>query len=200
MGGSLPVIGKFRQAGFTLIEVLVTFLLTAIGLLGLASLQVSTINNGFEAQQRAMVTALVDDMAERARMNPEGVKSGTYQSFDPEAPCPNTDPATDSLSPEERAAQDQCQWAAMLRGLSVRAAETDASGLSAPIGAMGCLETRARPGGETVVRVAVAWQGLTTQVAPYAGCGVGQFINADPIAPIVDETFRRVVYRDVVVR
>ncbi|NDH41803.1 MAG: type IV pilus modification protein PilV, partial [Gammaproteobacteria bacterium] len=64
--------GKCVQTGFTLIEVLVTFLLTAIGLLGLASLQVNTINNGFEAQQRALVTTLVDDMAERVRMNPVG--------------------------------------------------------------------------------------------------------------------------------
>jgi len=194
------VTGKRRQTGFTLIEVLVTFLLTAIGLLGLASLQVNTINNGFEAQQRAMVTALVDDMAERARMNPEGVRSGTYQSFDPETPCPNADPATDSLSPEVRAAQDECQWALMLKGLSVREAATDTTGLGAPMGAMGCLDTSALPGGETVVRVALAWQGLTAQVAPFAGCGAGQFTNADPVAPIVDETFRRVVYRDVVVR
>jgi len=57
------VTGKRVQTGFTLIEVLVTFLVTTIGLLGLAALQVNTINNGFEAQQRALVTALVDDMA-----------------------------------------------------------------------------------------------------------------------------------------
>jgi type IV pilus assembly protein PilV len=189
-----------HQTGFTLIEVLVTFLLIAIGLLGLAALQVSTINNGFEAQQRALVTALVDDMAERVRMNPMGARAEKYQSFDPETPCPNPVITPDGLSPEVRAALDECQWAAMLKGLSVRVAPAASSGIAAPIGAMGCLDTGVSPGGETVVRVAVAWQGLTAQVAPFADCGTGQFNNADPGVPTVDEAFRRVVYRDVVVR
>ena len=192
--------GKHSQTGFTLIEVLVTFLLTAIGLLGLAALQVSTINNGFEAHQRALVTALVDDMAERVRMNPMGVRSQSYASFDSDTPCPAASTDNDPLSPEVRAALDECQWAAMLQGLSVKEAATDPGGISAPIGAMGCLDTRMSAGGERVVRVAVAWQGLTAQAAPFASCGAGLFTNADPTLPVVDEAFRRVVYRDVVVR
>jgi type IV pilus assembly protein PilV len=201
--GSLPVTEKRFQTGFTLIEVLVTFLLIATGLLGLAALQVTTINNAFEAQQRALVTALVDDMAERLRMNPVGVRSENYQSFDPQIPCPTSGVTADgqaTMSPEVRAALDECQWAAMLKGLAVKTAEADTSGIGAPIGAMGCLDAQIRPGDETVVRVAVAWQGLTAQVAPFATCGTGQFTNTDSVAPTVDEAFRRVVYRDVVVR
>ena len=191
--------GKCVQTGFTLIEVLVTFLLTAIGLLGLASLQVNTINNGFEAQQRALVTTLVDDMAERVRMNPVGALEN-FQSFDPETPCPAVDDNAEALTPELRAGWDKCQWAATLRGLSVKTTSDGTRGLGAPIGAIGCLGTSTRPGAEVVVRVAVAWQGLTPQVAPFASCGTGVFTNADLGAPTVDESFRRVVYRDVVVR
>lgn len=191
--------GKRGQTGFTLIEVLVTFLLTAIGLLGLASLQINSINNGFEAQQRALVTTLVDDMAERVRMNPVGALEN-FQSFDPETPCPAVDVNAEALTPELRAGWDKCQWAATLRGLSVKTTSDDTRGLGAPIGAMGCLGTSTRPGAEVVVRVAVAWQGLTPQVAPFASCGTGEFTNADLEAPTVDESFRRVVYRDVVVR
>ena len=191
--------GKCVQTGFTLIEVLVTFLLTAIGLLGLASLQVNTINNGFEAQQRALVTTLVDDMAERVRMNPVGALEN-FQSFDSETPCPAVDVNAEALTPELRAGWDKCQWAATLRGLSVKTTSDGTRGLGAPIGAMGCLGTSTRPGAEVVVRVAVAWQGLTPQVAPFASCGTGVFTNADLGAPTVDESFRRVVYRDVVVR
>ena len=191
--------GKCVQTGFTLIEVLVTFLLTAIGLLGLASLQVNTINNGFEAQQRALVTTLVDDMAERVRMNPVGALEN-FQSFDPETPCPAVDVNAEALTPELRAGWDKCQWAATLRGLSVKTTSDGTRGLGAPIGAIGCLGTSTRPGAEVVVRVAVAWQGLTPQVAPFASCGTGEFTNADLGAPTVDESFRRVVYRDIVVR
>ena len=191
--------GKRVQTGFTLIEVLVTFLVTTIGLLGLAALQVNTINNGFEAQQRALVTALVDDMAERVRMNPVGALEN-FQSFDPETPCPAVDVNAEAMTPELRARWNKCQWAATLRGLLVKANDTDNLGLDAPIGAMGCLGTSTRSGAEVVVRVAVAWQGLTPQVAPFASCGTGEFTNADLGAPTVDESFRRVVYRDVVVR
>ena len=200
MDGRLPMTVSPPQTGFTLIEVLVTLLVTAIGLLGLAALQVSTINNGFEAHQRALVTALVDDMAERVRMNPLGVRAQSYVAFESDAPCPNPSIIVETLSPEQRAALDECQWAAMLKGLSVKVAAADADGIGAPIGAMGCLDTHVSPGGESVVRVAVAWQGLTAQVAPFAGCGSGQFTNGDPTTPLIDEAFRRVVYRDVVVR
>ena len=191
--------GKRLQTGFTLIEVLVTFLVTAIGLLGLAALQVTTINNSFEAQQRALVTALVDDMAERVRMNPVSAMNN-YQVFDPAGPCPNTATAEEALSSEVRAKIDQCQWATILRGLSVKVNANDSLGLGAPIGAMGCLDTRARSNGEVAVRVAVAWQGLTAQIPPFAGCGTGKFTNADPDNPVIDEAFRRVAYRDVVVK
>lgn len=190
---------KCLNEGFTLIEVLVTFILIAIGLLGLAALQVSTINTGFEAHQRALVTALVDDMAERVRMNPIDAFEN-YQSFDTGISCSTLENADGPLSPEDRAANDRCHWAAVLRGLSVKVNEADTRGLGAPLGAMGCLETDKRANGETVVRVAVAWQGLTAQVAPYAPCGAGLFTNADPVNPSVDEAFRRVLYRDVVVR
>ena len=37
-----------QKAGFTLIEVLLTIVIIAIGLLGLAGLQVATVNNQFD--------------------------------------------------------------------------------------------------------------------------------------------------------
>jgi type IV pilus assembly protein PilV len=52
-----------KQSGFTLIEVLVTFVVIALGLLGFGAMQVSTMNGSFEAYQRALVTSMVEDMA-----------------------------------------------------------------------------------------------------------------------------------------
>ena len=170
--------GKRSQTGFTLIEVLVTFLLTAIGLLGLAALQVSTINNGFEAHQRALVTALVDDMAERVRMNPVGALEN-YQTFDPETPCPSLDVNAEVLSNQVRAGLDKCQWAAMLQGVSVREKATDTRGLGAPIGAMGCLDTSARAGGEIWVRVAVAVLCMSVGLASVPTCRVPVTVRSD---------------------
>ena len=131
------------DSGFTLIEVLVTFLVIALGLLGLAALQVNTINNAFEAYQRALVTALVDDMSDRLRMNPQAVSSGAYSPFNPDAVCisaTTTTEMTATLTPGDRASHDQCQWSDLIDGLAVTAAAGDEKGIAAPIGAMGCIE------------------------------------------------------------
>jgi type IV pilus assembly protein PilV len=189
------------NSGFTLIEVLVTFLVIALGLLGLAALQVNTINNGFEAYQRALVTALVDDMAERLRMNPAAVRSGAYAPFNADAGCiaaTSSSEASASLTPGDRASHDQCQWADLIDGLAVKAQLTDSRGVAAPIGATGCIEMVAGSGsGESVARVSVAWQGMTAQAAPFASCGADSFKDPDGNP---NEAYRRVVYRDVVVR
>ena len=189
------------ESGFTLIEVLVTFLVIALGLLGLAALQVNTINNAFEAYQRALVTALVDDMADRLRMNPQAVSSGAYSPFNPDAVCisaTTTTEMTAKLTPGDRASHDQCQWSDLIDGLAVTEAAGDDKGIAAPIGAMGCIEMLTGSGsGESVARVSVAWQGITAQAAPLATCGADSFNDPDGNP---NEAYRRVVYRDVVAR
>ena len=189
------------ESGFTLIEVLVTFLVIALGLLGLAALQVNTINNAFEAYQRALVTALVDDMADRLRMNPQAVSSGAYSPFNPDAGCisaTTTTEMTARLTPGDRASHDQCQWSDLIDGLAVKAAQDDEQGIAAPTGAMGCIEMLTGSGsGESIARVSVAWQGITAQAAPFATCGADSFNDPEGNP---NEAYRRVVYRDVVAR
>ena len=74
-----------QQAGFTLIEVLVTLVIIAIGLLGLGALQLNTMNNSFDTYQRALVGSIVDDMAARIRMNSQAARAGDYFAGRPEA-------------------------------------------------------------------------------------------------------------------
>lgn len=58
-----------QQAGFTLIEVMVAFLITAIGLLGLASMQSRGLQVTQNAYFRTQAAFLAMDMAERMRTN-----------------------------------------------------------------------------------------------------------------------------------
>ena len=112
-----------RQAltGFTLIEVLVTVLIVAIGLLGLAALQVNTLNKQFETLQRAQVTSMVEDMTSRIRMNPTEAKSGAYYGSASGTNCA-------SLSGADR---DLCEWNAMMATLSIYIdVDTGETGLS----------------------------------------------------------------------
>lgn len=58
-----------RNAGFTLIEVLVSTIVLAIGLLGLAGLQASNLKNNQSAYYRSQATQLAYDIADRMRAN-----------------------------------------------------------------------------------------------------------------------------------
>lgn len=57
------------QSGFTLIEVLIAMLLLAVGLLGLAALQTSTLRSNLAAYNYGQATQLLYDMADRMRAN-----------------------------------------------------------------------------------------------------------------------------------
>ncbi len=59
-----------KNAGFTLIEVLVAMLVLAFGLLGLANLQATSLRNNQSAYHRSQATQLAYDMADRIRANP----------------------------------------------------------------------------------------------------------------------------------
>jgi len=55
--------------GFTLIEVLISMMILAIGLLGLAALQTTGLRNNLSAYNRSQATQLAYDMADRMRAN-----------------------------------------------------------------------------------------------------------------------------------
>lgn len=57
------------EGGFTLIEVLVTLLILAIGLLGVAALQVRGLQYNQDAYVRSQVSFLAYDISDRMRMN-----------------------------------------------------------------------------------------------------------------------------------
>jgi type IV pilus assembly protein PilV len=60
---------KSRQHGVSLIEVLVSILVMALGLVGMASLQTTTLKYQQGSVQRGSLAGLVSDFAERARAN-----------------------------------------------------------------------------------------------------------------------------------
>ena len=59
----------FKNAGFSLIEVLVTILILMVGLLGLAGLQSRALTAQMEAYQRSQALILLKDMADRINAN-----------------------------------------------------------------------------------------------------------------------------------
>jgi type IV pilus assembly protein PilV len=78
-----------RQTGFTLIEVMVTVIVLAIGLLGLAGLQATSLRFNSSAYLRSQATNLAYDMADRMRVNRQAALDGEYDPENFEDPPPD---------------------------------------------------------------------------------------------------------------
>lgn len=68
------------QQGFTLLEVLVAVAILAIGLLGLAGLQASSLRLNNSAYQRSQATNLVYSIIDQMRTNRNAALGGTYDN------------------------------------------------------------------------------------------------------------------------
>ena len=98
-----------RQLGFTLIEVLITIVLLAIGLLGLAALQAHSLKNSHGSAYRTIASQQAYDMADRLAANQAGITAGNYDNLTATLP---TDPGcfTSGCTPANMALTDQRQW------------------------------------------------------------------------------------------
>lgn len=106
------------QAGFTLVEVLVTLVIFAFGMLGVAGLQLISLANMDSAQYRSIATLKATDMAERIRANPglnyNGVTGADNACRTAHYNSRNAAPA--NCSPSDMAADDVWDWGAELAG------------------------------------------------------------------------------------
>jgi len=170
-----------RQSGFSMLEVLVSILMIAVGLLGMAGLSARTTNAEYESYQRAQALILLSDMADKINANRKA--AGCYAITDPISGSPTLGTGS-SLTPacsaygtadqQVRAVADLNEWNAKLLGT----AETlSGNSAGAMIGARGCVsfDTLAN-----VYQVSVAWQGMTATVAPTSVdptwvCGAGLY-------------------------
>lgn len=66
------------QIGFTLIEVLITVFVLALGLLGFAALQTEGVKNNRVAELRAQATQATYNITDRIRANIGGAVNGSY--------------------------------------------------------------------------------------------------------------------------
>lgn len=157
----------YSMQGVSLIEVLVTIFILAIGLLGLAGLQARLQSSEMEAYQRAQALILLDDMANRIAANRKNAASYVTGVANPLG-TGDSQPAICSGSGQ---GFDACQWSNALKGA---AEQLGSSKVGAMIGARGCIE---RLGGDQYL-VTVVWQGLTPISAPASGCGAGLYNGA----------------------
>lgn len=66
------------QRGFTLIEVMIVFFVLSVGLLGMAALQMKSMQYNQASYIRSQATVAAYDMLDRMRLNSAGVTAGDY--------------------------------------------------------------------------------------------------------------------------
>ena len=182
-----------RSTGFALVEAMVTVVVVAFGLLGVAGLVSRSFFTEVEAIQRAQAAMLLQDMVTRIEGNRTnaaayvtgdvgitGYVTTTTQSGTTAVNYVTCDPAAATVD------RDRCAWGQMLAGGNER---VDGSNAGVLVGAMGCVHEI--DAFNRVYAVTIAWQGSTPGAAPIVdngfaatGCGRDQFGN---------ETQRRVM-------
>ena len=101
----------YKNTGFTLIEVLIAMIVLAVGLLGLAGLQATSLKNNQSAYNRIKATQLAYEIADRMRANITEARRTGNAYLAAAAPsavinCGNTTGCT----PAEMAQNDRNEW------------------------------------------------------------------------------------------
>ena len=99
---------KRQMKGFTMIEVMVAIIVIAIGLLGIAGLQLLAIRNTTGAGLRTVATQLAYDITDRMRSNEQAVVAGYYSTL--AAPSGAGPCYTTGCTPQQLAALDMQSW------------------------------------------------------------------------------------------
>lgn len=160
------------QRGTSIIEVLVTLVILAFGLLGLAGMQSKLHLSMAESSQRAQAIVLLNDLSER--INANRAQAASYVS----ASALGTGDAqpADCSGLAQGPARDLCEWSNALKGAAEKKSSANTGAMTS---ARGCVTqvqaadtTTCTPG---VYLVTVAWQGLHKTKAPDALCGKDQY-------------------------
>jgi len=108
---------RTRALGFTMLEVLISIVVIAFGMLGVAGLQAYALRNSQSASYRSVATVLATDIIDRMRANPLGVTQNRYVTS---AGFPVTAKATPNClaaggcGTQELAEHDLFEWQALI--------------------------------------------------------------------------------------
>jgi type IV pilus assembly protein PilV len=164
-----PQITGQAHYGFALVEVLVTIVILAFGLLGLVGLQAKIQVAEVESFQRTQAIQLLSDMADRISAN--RWQAAAYVTASPIGTGDSQAAHFDCTTVAMGKTRDLCEWSNALKGYAEQKSTVDVGAMA---GARGCIEqiqafnpAVCAPG---VYRVTVVWQGLTQTVVSGLTC------------------------------
>ncbi|MCP3673335.1 MAG: type IV pilus modification protein PilV, partial [Gammaproteobacteria bacterium] len=154
-----------HQNGFTLLEVLISFVILSVGLLGIVSLQAMSKKFTHQAAQRTLAVSLADMIVEKIRTNPIEIATSYHNSAVGGGTITNEPSACSSACTTANiAARDLWEWEQALD------ATTSTSGLIDPHACINFVNDGTRINAGTLT-VRVQWSGLN-QLSDAAAGGV----------------------------
>lgn len=192
------MLNRRASAGFTLVEVMVTVFVVAIGLLAAAALQAVAKKAAVDAVQRTTASVLAQDILERMRSNPAQITAYAAQGSELKTAPSATDCGSGPCTAEQLVSYDLAEWVQGLEGAAETIQENGSNvvsgGLRSPVG---CI----RQSGVDAVEIVIAWRGMTA-ITPADeddaddptgdACGKDEADFADPTAGS-SQSFRRVL-------
>lgn len=181
-----PAYTIHNQAGFTLLEVLITLVLLAFSLSAVVALQMKLHLTEVESYQRSQAIFLVHDLTNRIQASGNSTNADNYITgtgagddigIDDTALDADGDGDCVDDHPTAGPDRDLCEWSNLLKGTSEifdkgGPDEASAGGIT---GARGCVERIQAENTPlcipAIYRVTVAWQGLHETVTPGLACG-----------------------------
>jgi len=166
------------QRGFSMIEILMSLVITAFGLLGLAAFATKSTAMGVEATQRARASALLNDMASRVANNK--ANAALYASAAVQGAAVQA--CVGGATAAQVVARDLCEWGNLLAGAN----DAGTAANAAFMGYRGCVT---QPNAlDPVFVITVAWGSLSPGIPPADACAAGSF---------GDDSLRRVIRSQV---
>jgi type IV pilus assembly protein PilV len=168
------------EHGVALIEALITIVILAFGILGLAGLQAKMQAAEMESYQRTQALVLLEDMVHRVSAN--RANAATYVTVSPVG-TGDAQPA-DCSGLAVGQPRDTCEWSNALKGA---AEQIGGNSVGTVIGGRGCIE---QVGGAVppAFRVVVTWQGFNATAVPSFGCAANLYGSDDKLRRAIAKT------------
>jgi type IV pilus assembly protein PilV len=180
-----------KLKGFSMLEVLVALLVTMLGLLGIAALQVKAQQAEMESYQRAQALIIMSDIVDRINVNRSTVScflittnttagtpfmgvAGTGHMTTPPS-CSASTPNYNSQAEEAITELDS-----LLEGAAETLAGAEITNVGAMIGGRACISYDAsteigEASGTGLITVVVTWQAMGDLIPPIANCANGLY-------------------------
>jgi len=167
--------GVQRQSGTSLIEVLVAVAILAIGLLGIAGLQLVSKQSTFDSTQRTTATMLANFIIERIRANPSTLVTYAGTDTSPAAtvggvtlasePAPNCSVSA-PCNNLELALHDIWEWEQLIDGAVEKSGTANTGGLLQPTACITTTVSAALTDRSGQYIVTIVWRGKTALTNP----------------------------------